>query len=182
MVFFQNIRIRPIILCISLFFPLLAAGQTDPFNPPPAPPQADNSNYSNAAAFVFGAGDGINIEVGLWGYIGKPGLYRVPHTTDLVSLISLAGGPQESARLNEIRILRVVRNAPEEQGDQRILIVDLEAFIETGRREDIPILQPGDVIVISGSIYMVFKDFLGVIRDMALVLNTVYLINRISRE
>lgn len=177
----QNLRIRQIILCLFLFFPLIAAGQTDPFNPP-APPQTDNSNYSNAAAFVFASGEGINIEVGLWGHIGKPGLYRVPHTTDLVSLISLAGGPNESARLNEIRILRVVRNSPDEQGDQRILIVDLESFIETGRREDIPVLLPGDVIVISGSIYMVFKDFLGIVRDMALILNTIYLINRISKE
>ncbi|NUQ80130.1 MAG: SLBB domain-containing protein [Bacteroidetes bacterium] len=179
--FLQNIRLRAITAIVSLAVPLLVLGQTDPFNPP-APPQADNSNYSNAAAFVFSSGEGINIEVGLWGHIGKPGLYRVPHTTDLVSLISLAGGPQESARLNEIRILRVVRNTPEAEGEQRILIVDLETFIETGRREDIPILQPGDVIVISGSIYMVFKDFLGIVRDMALILNTIYLIDRISKE
>ncbi|MCK6600960.1 MAG: SLBB domain-containing protein [Bacteroidetes bacterium] len=138
--------------------------------------------FSNATAFVFGTADGVNIEVSLWGYVNRPGLYKIPHTTDLVSLISLAGGPRENARLDDVRIIRIVNNPETNSMEEKIIRVNLEEFIEKGDRKLIPILKPGDVVVMTGSAYTVFVNFMSVIRDVALVLNTVLIVIQISRQ
>lgn len=148
----------------------------------PVTGQSGLSGFSNATAFVFGSSEGVNIEVSLWGYVAKPGLYKIPHTTDLVSLISLAGGPRENARLDDVRIIRLVNNAESNNVEERILRVNLEEFIENGDRSIIPILKPGDVVVMTGSAYTVFVNFMTVIRDVALVVNTALLIYQVSKK
>jgi len=148
----------------------------------PASGQSGLSGFSNATAFVFGSAEGVNIEVSLWGYVSKPGLYKIPHTTDLVSLISLAGGPRENARLDDVRIIRLVNNSENNKMEERIIRVNLEEFIEKGDRSVIPILKPGDVVVMTGSAYTVFVNFMSVVRDVALVLNTVLLVYQLSKN
>lgn len=148
----------------------------------PASGQSGLSGFSNATAFVFGSSEGVNIEVSLWGYVSKPGLYKIPHTTDLVSLISLAGGPRENARLDDVRIIRLVNNSEDNKMEERIIRVNLEEFIEKGDRSVIPILKPGDVVVMTGSAYTVFVNFMSVVRDVALVLNTVLLVYQLSKN
>ena len=65
------------------------------------------------------------IKVNIWGHVSKPGQYMVPSTTDLVSLISFAGGPTENAKLRDIRIVR------SNSETQEVLHVNLEKYIDT---------------------------------------------------
>ncbi|MBN8705823.1 MAG: SLBB domain-containing protein [Bacteroidetes bacterium] len=148
----------------------------------PTSGQSGLSGFSNATAFVFGSSEGVNIEVSLWGYVTKPGLYKIPHTTDLISLISLAGGPRENARLDDVRIIRLISNSENNKIEERIITVNIEEFIEKGDRTLIPVLKPGDVVVMTGSAYTVFVNFMSVVRDVALVLNTVLLVYTISKK
>ena len=45
------------------------------------------------------AGQGLAIKVHIWGQVHRPGRYLVPDGTDLVGLISFAGGPTSGAKL-----------------------------------------------------------------------------------
>ena len=116
---------------------------------------------SNASAYSFdgtrSGAEKLKINTYVWGQVLKPGLYIVPDDTDLLTLLSLAGGPREDAKLTKIRIIR-----PTAQGD-RIIWINLKKYIETGDEKLIPVLQPGDTVIVSGTIFYAFSritDFL----------------------
>lgn len=91
------------------------------------------------------------------GQVAKPGLYVVPDDTDFLTLLALAGGPKEDAKLTKIRIVRPIAE------DDKVLWVNFKQYLETGNTELIPALQPGDTIVVSGTIFYAFSrvaDFL----------------------
>lgn len=56
--------------------------------------------------FDYSDPTGINIKVQVWGYVKFPGYYIIPARSNVNDLMSLAGGPAENARLEDIRIVR----------------------------------------------------------------------------
>ena len=119
------------------------------------------SPTSNISAYTFdGARSGVEklkMNTYILGQVAKPGLYVVPDDTDFLTLLALAGGPKEDAKLTKIRIVR-----PISEGD-KVLWVNFKQYLETGDTELIPALQPGDTIVVSGTIFYAFSrvaDFL----------------------
>jgi polysaccharide export outer membrane protein len=116
---------------------------------------------NNASAYTYeGTGQDtgkLKINTYVWGQIQKPGLYLVPDDTDLLTLLSLAGGPTEDAKLSKVRIIR-----PTAEGE-KILWINLKKYLETGDEKMIPIMQPGDTVIIAGTAYYGFAraaDFL----------------------
>lgn len=116
---------------------------------------------SNASAYTYEGSrsnvEKLKINTYVWGQIAKPGLYIVPDDTDLLTLLSLAGGPREDAKLTKIRIVR-----PTIDGD-RIIWINMKHYLETGDEKLIPIMQPGDTVIVSGTIFYAFSrvaDFL----------------------
>ncbi len=127
--------------------------------------------YSDRPAqYILGGKDILLINVNLWGHIQRPGIYSIPSTYGLIDLISSAGGPLTSARLSEVRIVR---------SNQEVLRVDVERYIKTGDASVLPVLRPGDTIVVSGSVGDIFARMLGIVRDIAIIANAIYLISRI---
>jgi hypothetical protein len=123
------------------------------------------------AQYILGGSDVLLINVNLWGHVQRPGIYSIPSSYGLIDLISSAGGPLGTARLSDVRIIR---------SNQQVINVDVEKFIKTGNNDLLPLLQPGDTIIISGSAYDVFTRFLGIVRDIAIIANAIYLISRID--
>jgi len=127
--------------------------------------------YSDRPAqYILGGKDILLINVNLWGHVQRPGIYSIPSTYGLVDLISSAGGPLTSARLSEVRIIR---------SNQEVVKVDVEQYIKTGDSSLLPVLQPGDTIIVSGSIGDIFARMLGIVRDIAIIANAIYLVSRI---
>ncbi|PID29761.1 MAG: hypothetical protein CSB55_01330 [Candidatus Cloacimonadota bacterium] len=120
----------------------------------------NNVNNGNPAYFYSGSindTEQLNIPAYIWGQVRKPGLHIVPDNTDLLTLISLAGGPTEYAKLNKIRIVRQGI-----EGD-RIIWVDVKKYLETGDKTLIPELKPGDTVIVAGTAFYAFykmTDFL----------------------
>ena len=123
------------------------------------------------AQYILGGTDILLITVNLWGHVQRPGIYSIPSAYGLIDLISSAGGPLSTARLSDVRIIRT---------NQQVINVDVEKFIKTGNSELIPLLQPGDTIIVSGSAYDVFTRFIGIVRDIAIIVNAIYLISLIN--
>ena len=123
------------------------------------------------AQYILGGTDILLINVNLWGHVQRPGIYSIPSAYGLIDLISSAGGPLSTARLSDVRIIRT---------NQQVIIVDVEKFIQTGNSDLLPLLQPGDTIIVSGSAYDVFTRFIGIVRDIAIIVNAIYLISLID--
>ncbi len=132
------------------------------------------------AQYFLGAQDELLMRVNIWGFVRKPGQYMVPTDTDLISLISFAGGPVEQAKVKAIKVVRThdaalnttsaeqgvaagVNQSPGAAGAKlgekpkaglaRVLMVDVKKYLKTGDRQLIPALQPGDTIVVEGSAF-----------------------------
>ncbi|MEK7728579.1 MAG: SLBB domain-containing protein [candidate division KSB1 bacterium] len=132
------------------------------------------------AQYFLGDEDELLMRVNIWGFVRKPGQYMVPTDTDLISLISFAGGPVEQAKVKAIKIVRINdvalnstsanpgasrgvnqshaalgTNLAEKNKAEpaRVLQVDVKEYLKTGDRNLIPALQPGDTIVVEGSAF-----------------------------
>lgn len=122
-----------------------------------------------AQYYVFlGSDKELQMNVQIWGQVLKPGMYSVPQTTDLVGLISFAGGPTEYANLSNIR---VVRTNPK----PGVLRVNLKSYMDTGNSKLQPVLKPGDTVIISGSLFYGFSRFVRIVSQLAIVANVYYL-------
>lgn len=110
------------------------------------------------------------IRVNIWGRVGRPGQYYVPAETDLISLMSLAGGPSSRSRLSDVRVVR-----EEDSGEQDVLNVNVRKYIKTGDKRLIPDLKPEDTVVVHGSGWQLVSDIASVVGQFAIVANVYYL-------
>jgi hypothetical protein len=154
----------PTLKIVSLLIVVLALGSVSLGSE--VDPEADPQS---ARYYVFlGSEKELQINVQIWGQARRPGMYSVPQTTDLVGLISLAGGPTEHANLSGIK---VVRTNPRPE----VLKVDLKGYLSTGDSQLQPMLKPGDTVVIPGSISYGFERIIRVVSQLAIVANVYYL-------
>jgi hypothetical protein len=110
------------------------------------------SRYSSGNEFIAGQEPGtVMMRVNLWGAVKKPGIHHIPVKTDLISLMSYAGGPNDNAIMDEIVIKR-------QQGKKQTrLTVDLTQVIHGEQTADLT-LQPEDVIVVEAKKPWVSQD------------------------
>ncbi len=135
-------------------------------------PGGSTDPFLGRYAIQTGPEDELHIDVQIWGQVFRPGQYSVPDRTDLVGLISYAGGPTEDAKLKKVQVLR-----PLAQGD-RVREVNLEAFLSSGDPQLIPRLTPGDVVVIPASRSRSLTRMAGLVSVLALVANVTLLATR----
>lgn len=133
---------------------------------------------SNISAYTY---DGIRSGVEklkmntyILGQVYKPGLYVVPDDTDFLSLLALAGGPKEDAKLSKIRIVR-----PSAEGE-KVIWVNFKKYLETGDGTLIPELKPGDTIVISGTIFYAFSRVADFLSKAAIALSVYNLVTSVK--
>lgn len=136
------------------------------------------SAYNPASIYLYSgtlAGtEQLKIKAYIWGQVKKPGLYIVPDNTDLLTLISSAGGPTENAKLSKIRIIRTT-----EDGD-KVIWVNMKKYLETGDPDLIPVLKPGDTVVVSGSTYYAFTKAVDWLAQIAIILSVYVAISNIK--
>ena len=153
---------------ISVFFVSLYSQSNDSY-----------SGYNSASVYLYSGtladGEQLNIKTYIWGQVKAPGLYIVPDNTDLITLISSAGGPTENAKLTKIRIVR-----PSAEGE-KIIWVNIREYLETGNSDLIPILQPGDTVVVSGTIFYAFSKATEFLSKVAIVISVYVAIQNLGK-
>ena len=131
-----------------------------------------NTSTDRAAQYYLGSQDELLIPVNIWGFVRKPGQYMIPNNTDLISLLSFAGGPTEYAKISNIRI---IRNNPLAKSE--VMKVNVKKFLETGQYNNIiPALKPGDTIIVKGTTFHWINRFFSFISSLTFLVQIYYLI------
>jgi len=121
-----------------------------------------------AAQYYIGDANELLMRVNIWGRVQKPGQYFVPSTTDLITLISAAGGPADKSRLDNVRIVR------SSEGGSEVIEVNIKRYLKTGDIREIPQLKPEDTVIVSGSMWYLVSQVVGVVAQFAIVANVYY--------
>jgi hypothetical protein len=103
----------------------------------------------------------INFKVSIWGFVKYPGRYNIPEDNTLVDLLSYAGGPDDDALLEDLRLYRL-----KEDGTQELFFFDYDdLWREEGlynEKRDVIKLQAGDIIIVPGEPRLYFKDWFAI--------------------
>ena len=68
------------------------------------PIKEDDYHIPNGENYIIGE-DGIRrIYINVWGHVKNPGPYLVYKDIDIITLLSIAGGPLDGANLSKIKI------------------------------------------------------------------------------
>jgi polysaccharide biosynthesis/export protein len=137
---------RRLILMLILLAALAPAGRAQ---------EAAQPDQPRAAQYFLGSQDQVLMAVNVWGFVHKPGQYMVPYETDLISLLSFAGGPREEARIKSIKLVRPGSGG----GEPQVIDVDVKKYLDNGRVSEIPVLRPGDTVVVSGTSFHFMNQF-----------------------
>jgi polysaccharide export outer membrane protein len=132
---------------------------------------AQDPSVSNLPANYKIGNDEITMPINLWGHVRNPGSYSIPIEFGLLELLSNAGGPTGNANLNDVKIVRK---------NNEIVRVNIKKYLDTGDYTIIKDLQPGDMVIVGGSLNNAFKDIIGYLRDLGIVLNTIYITSRLQ--
>ena len=112
------------------------------------------------------------IIVHIWGEVHTPGKYIVRDGTNLIDLISEAGGPTRFGKMDIVHVAH--------KGDvgQHIDVYDIKKYIE---KEIIliPVLMPGDVVLVKRNTWGRFLDVGQVTSVFAVILNSILILTRL---
>lgn len=142
------------------------------------------------------------IVVHIWGEVKNPGEYKVPDGTDVLGIISKAGGPTDFSRLSKVKLTRTLQDqlalnneknhAKNGAGHstasmdnvslqyrQRIVEIDISKYLKQNQKTPpLPVLKTGDIVFIPKNKWFTWKTVASVIRDVAIVANAYYWFQR----
>jgi hypothetical protein len=120
--------------------------------------------------YYLGQANELLMRVNVWGRVQKPGQYFVPATTDLITLISAAGGPEARSRLTDVRVVRGGTG-----NENQVIEVNLKKYLKTGDKRLIPSLKPEDTVIVNGSAWQLFAEVMSVAGSLGLLANVYFL-------
>lgn len=127
---------------------------------------------ASGAQYDYSDPNAVNIKVMVWGYVKFPGQYIIPATSNVINLLSLAGGPTQDAELDGLKLFRVNKDA-----SQSIIDFNYEDLLgdnsDLSNPVKIPKLLPGDVLLVPGSPKWYFKDYFGLLLSVVSTLASI---------
>lgn len=120
---------------------------------------------SSAAYYYLSKPGELTMQINIWGYVHHPGRYEVPTNTDIIQLLSFAGGPIQDGNLGKIKISRFITT--ESRRTHKEIYLDLDDLSKI-TSEDL-LLSPDDVIYIDRTGWSKFRDVLTVVTSTAMI-------------
>jgi len=134
--------------------------------------------YATPANYSIAKPGELTMQVNVWGQVTHPGRYEVSIQTDLVQLLSYAGGPTMDAKLNSVKITRFLKT--DNGVTKSESFVNLEDLYRVN--EAALILQPGDTIFIDQTSWTTLRDVLAIAGGAAVLTATISTILYNSRH
>ncbi len=134
--------------------------------------------------YYFGEPEDLQIKVFIMGEVKEPGEYRVSDNTNLVELISKAGGPTEFSDLNEVTVTRskatLLANSDSvdrvlNKKSKQILKFNVNNYLKKQNTPYPPKLFPGDVIMVPRNKWHKWRNFATIIRDISVIASAYFL-------
>jgi hypothetical protein len=161
----------------------------------PLQAQSQPQENSNTSEYLLGNEQQLEMVVAIWGEVKLPGKYRVPYNTNVVELISIAGGPTQNGKLSKVQITgkaaqwatdagaieSVVQSSTEPLGQEelkrrletvsrKILVYNVSKYLSNQKMvTPPPILQPGDVVNIKTNAWYQWRETIRVVHEVALI-------------
>jgi hypothetical protein len=134
---------------------------------------------TSAASFYYVSKPGeLTMQVNVWGYVRNPGRYEIPTSTDLIQLLSYAGGPIQDAKIDEVKVTRFIKR---ESGISRgEFVVDLQDLSKIDQAQ--LVLYPGDTIFVDHTGWVTLRDVFGVVTTAALVTAAISQVMQVTRN
>jgi len=110
-----------------------------------------------------------NNQVKILGAVNSPGYYTPQDSITLFDILYLAGGPSDNANLSKVRIMSTVDNRETDA------MINLQKYIDKGKMKEIPLVLPGDVVIVYRKTFTWGKT-LAIIRDVATLVTAMIII------
>ena len=115
-------------------------------------------NKYRAGLYDFSDPGAVNIKVAVWGYVSRAGKYIVPDYTTVSDLLSYAGGPNQNAETDDLRIYRI-----DDNGKEQMIKFSYNDIIWGDkinvRNRIVPKLKASDILIVPGSPRLFFLDW-----------------------
>lgn len=121
--------------------------------------------------YIAGDDGSLLMYVNIWGHVKNPGTYLVYEGIDLLTLISLAGGPQSGANLNKIKIIHANNSNPTTE-------LNLNKYIKSDKSSII--INPHDTVFINESFSSYFFTKANLLNTLLQIVNISYTISRLQ--
>ncbi|MEI7811265.1 MAG: SLBB domain-containing protein [Ignavibacteria bacterium] len=136
---------------------------------------------TQGAYYDYSDPEAVNIKVSVWGFVKFPGYYLVPGYTTTKELLSLSGGPTDAAKLEDLRLYRVL-----EDSTQLLFKFDYNDLLWgeslKTNKEKIPNLAVGDVLLVPGEPRLYFRETLSIVLSVvSTLISVVLLINTVKK-
>ena len=149
---------------------------------------AASSAAQSPNGYVLGDDPHLEMMVHIIGEVQRPGEFRVPDNTNVLELFSKAGGPTQFSDLSRVTITRnrnpmFAANSPggTSQPSAQVLAVNLKDALTTEKAAALPLLLPGDVVVVPRNSWSAWRNFASVARDISVIAG-IYLIFSATRD
>jgi hypothetical protein len=120
--------------------------------------------------YILGKEEKLEMIVHIWGEVRSPGEYRVAYDTDILELISKAGGPTSFANLKKVRLARTLGGEKAQNTSPRILEYNVSRYLhEKNDKTPVPVLRPGDVVVLSQNSWFRWRELVRVAQEAAMI-------------
>jgi len=129
----------------------------------------------------------LQMIVHIIGEVKRPGEYQVSDKTNVLELLSKAGGPTQFSKLGGVTISRVQHavgsngsdgNGHIEIGNQ-VMKVDLNKYLKRRNLSPPPVLKPGDVVLVSRNGWSKWRMASTILRDLTVPVSLYFLYLRI---
>ena len=150
--------------------------------------------------YLIGEEKNLEIIVHIWGEVKNPGEKRVSDGTNILEVISKAGGPSEYSNISKVMLFSNPeqhftsqdRTSQEPPQDKFILDdieqlnktgkveIDINKYLKNGKSKYLPRLMPGDVIQVKRNVWYRWQTFIRVASQVAIIAQVWYWYSRIN--
>jgi len=102
------------------------------------------AELSRPGYFFYAKPFEVTMTVNLWGEVPQQGVYVISTSTDIIQLLSYAGGPREKSNLEDVLVYRA--SGKKDVKGRVLKKINVREILE-GKTEPFP-LAPGDMIVV----------------------------------
>jgi polysaccharide export outer membrane protein len=127
-----------------------------------------NRNPASQYYLEMGTENKLMMKVNVWGAVKNPGSQYVPDETDLISLLSVAGGPLEDAKLSQVRLIRNF------DGENKNLVININKCLRKNAADKIPEIKPGDTVIVPKKGHSLGR-FINILYNVAVITSVVKL-------